>query len=378
MINFNEAPFLGNEFDYIKDAIDSKHISGDGKYTKLCNGLLENATTSKKALLTLSCTAALEMSALLLDIKEGDEVICPSYTFVTTASAFALRGAKLVFVDIKPDTCNLDESKIEAAITKKTKAIVPVHYAGVPCDMDKIMAIAKEHNLAVVEDAAQAVGSTYKGKPCGSIASLGCFSFHETKNISSGEGGALLINDEKFIEPAEIIREKGTNRSKFFRGQVDKYTWVELGSSYLPSDMIAAYLYPQLQQMQSINDRRLNIWQKYYDAFKQFADDGKIQLPFIPDYCTHNAHMFYIRLKDLPTRSAFIKHLKDNDIMSVFHYIPLHSSPAGLRYGRTSGDMANTNKISETLVRLPLYYGLDDNTQEYIIEKATEFLNGAI
>lgn len=374
MINFNEAPYLGKEIEYIKDAIDSRHISGDGKYTKLCNRILEKKFNVRSALITNSCTAALEMSALLLNIKEGDEIICPSYTFVTTASSFALRGAKLVFVDIKNDTLNIDENKIEEAITPKTKAIVPVHYAGVSAEMDKIMEIAQRHNLFVVEDAAQAVGSYYKNKPCGNIGDFGCLSFHETKNVSSGEGGAILINNQKHIENAEIIREKGTNRSRFFRGQVDKYTWVELGSSYLPSDMIAAYLYPQLSNMDMINAKRMILWEKYHEAFRDFEMSGKIKRPFIPKYCKHNAHMYYLRFENLDTRTKFIDYMKKNGILCVFHYIPLHTSPAGVKYGRTIGKLTNTDNASDTLVRLPLYYGMDEKTQEYIIEKAVEFI----
>ena len=377
MINFNEAPFLGTEFEYIKDAIDSKHISGDGKYTKLCNNIIEAYTGTQKCLLTLSATSALEICALLLDIQPGDEVICPSYTFVTTASSFALRGAKLVFVDVCLDTGNIDESKIEAAITNKTKVIIVVHYAGVSCDMDKIMAIAKAHNIAVVEDAAQAVGSSYKNKPCGTVADLGCYSFHETKNISSGEGGALLVNRKDLTEKAEIIREKGTNRSRFFRGQVDKYTWVELGSSYLPSEMIAAYLYPQLKEMDTINNRRLELWNNYYQAFEPL-ERFNIALPFIPNYCTHNAHMFYLRFKDIEIRTRYIQYMKKTGIACVFHYIPLHSSPAGQKYGRVVGSMENTNLISDTLVRLPLYYALNNQSQEYIILKTMEFFDEAL
>lgn len=374
MINFNEAPFLGNEFDYIKDAIDSKHISGDGKYTKLCNKFLESYTGSKKVLLVHSATAALEIAALLLNIKEGDEVICPSYTFVTTASSFALRGAKIVFVDIRDDTLNLDEDKLEAAITPQTKVIIAVHYAGVSCEMNAIMKIANRYNIKVIEDAAQAVGSFYKGKACGSIADLGCYSFHETKNISSGEGGALIINNECYVEPVEIIREKGTNRSKFFRGQVDKYTWVELGSSYLPSDMIAAYLYPQLESMKEINDKRLMLWNRYYQAFENVTQNEKIKLPFIPANCQHNAHMFYLRFENIETRTDFIKFMKENEILCVFHYIPLHSSPAGLKLGRVSGGMQITEKVSETLVRLPLYYAMDEKTQDIVTAKTLEFI----
>ncbi|MDR0295931.1 MAG: dTDP-4-amino-4,6-dideoxygalactose transaminase [Prevotellaceae bacterium] len=375
MIRFNEAPFLGTEFEYIKDAINNKHISGDGKYTKLCNSLIENYLQSPKVLLTHSCTAALEISALLLDIKDGDEIICPSYTFVTTASSFALRGAKIVFVDIKDDTLNLDENQLDAAITNKTKAVVPVHYAGVSCEMDKILGIAKARSIAVVEDAAQAVGSLYKNKPCGSMGNLGSYSFHETKNISSGEGGALIINDTKYIENAEIIREKGTNRSKFFRGQVDKYTWVELGSSYLPSDMIAAYLYPQLLSMEKINAQRIQIWNKYHEAFKGPAQKGIVTCPYIPETCKHNAHMYYLRFNDLATRTKFIKYMKDNNIMCVFHYVPLHSSPAGQRFGRATGNMSVTDLASNTLVRLPLFHEMDEKMLAFVIEKTMEFLN---
>lgn len=370
-ILFNEAPFLGVEAQYINDAIANKHISGDGKYTKFCNDILKETTGSSKVLLVNSGTSALEMAALLLGIKEGDEVICPSYTFATTASAFALRGAKLVFVDIRDDTLNLDETKIEAAITPKTKVIVPVHYAGVACEMEKILAIAKKYNVKVVEDAAQAVGASYNGRMCGSIGDIGCYSFHETKNFSSGEGGAIVINSAEYVDQAEIIREKGTNRSLFFRGQVDKYTWVDLGSSYLPSDINAAYLYPQLLQMKEITENRLAIWQKYDDVFKAY---GNIQTPIIPDNCQHNAHMYYLRFDDLRLRTDFINYMKSQDIMCVFHYIPLHSSPAGKKYGRASGKMNITDHVSETLVRLPLYYGLKDTDQEKIITAVEQFL----
>jgi len=374
MINFNEAPFLGSEFACIKEAIDSKHISGDGKYTKLCNEILEKQTGTKKALLTNSCTAALEMSALMLNLEPNDEVICPSFTFVTTASAFALRGAKMVFVDIKNDTLNLDENLLEQAITSKTKAIIPVHYAGVSCEMDKILDIAQKHNLKIVEDAAQAVGSFYKDKPCGSIGDLGCYSFHETKNISCGEGGALLINNENLAEQAEIIREKGTNRSKFFRGLVDKYTWVELGSSYLPSDMLAAYLYPQLSKCEQINGKRVELWNNYHKNFEDFENKEAIKRPFIPTNCKHNAHMYYLRFNSLDIRTKFINFMKQNEIMCVFHYIPLHSSPAGQKYGRVAGKMNITDNVSNSLVRLPLFYAMDFETQNKIIEKAAKFL----
>lgn len=373
MIHFNIPPFVGKELDYVKKAIENKKICGDGEFTKLCNKWIEDKTSTKKALLTTSCTHALEMAAILCDIKEGDEVILPSYTFVSTADAFVSRGAKVVFVDIRPDTLNIDENLIEAAITEKTKAIVPVHYAGVSCEMDKIMAIAKKYNLFVVEDAAQGVTATYKGKQLGTIGDFGCYSFHETKNYSMGEGGALLIKDEKFVEQAEIIREKGTNRSKFFRGQIDKYTWVDFGSSYLPSDMNAAYLWAQLESIDKIFDDRMNTWNAYYNALKPLADEGKIELPFIPEHCGHNAHMFYIKAKDLEERSALIAFLKAKEIQTVFHYIPLHSAPAGIKYGRFSGEDKYTTKESERLLRLPLYYGLTESDRNKVIEGVKEF-----
>lgn len=374
-INFNEAPFLGVEFDYILDAIKSKHISGDGKYSKFCADIIEKKTKTGKALLVNSCTAALEMAALLLNIKPGDEVICPSYTFVSTANAFVLRGAKIVFVDIREDTLNLDELKIEAAITPKTKAVVVVHYAGVSCEMDKIIEIAKKYNLPVVEDAAQAIGSFYKGQPLGGIADIGCFSFHETKNISAGEGGALLCNKAEFFESAEIIREKGTNRSRFFRGQIDKYTWVEPGSSYLPGDMSAAYLYPQLLKMDEINKNRMDSWEKYNENFIKFSG---IKTPFIPEHCSHNAHMYYLRFNDLSTRTEFIDFMKNHNIMCVFHYVPLHSSPAGQMFGRVSGDMEVTDKVSDTIVRLPLYFNMTEYAKNRVIETANKFLRNGI
>ncbi|MCL2101766.1 MAG: dTDP-4-amino-4,6-dideoxygalactose transaminase [Fibromonadales bacterium] len=368
-INFNEAPFLGEEFEHIKDAIDSKHISGNGKYTKLCNEILERATGTKKAMLTHSCTAALEMSALLLDIKPGDEVILPSYTFSSTASAFALRGAKLVFIDIKNDTLNLDENLIEQVVTNKTKAIVAVHYAGVSCEMARILEIANKYKIAVVEDAAQAAGSYYMEKACGSIGDLGCYSFHETKNISCGEGGALLINNEQHIEQAEIILEKGTDRSKFFRGQVDKYTWIGLGSSYLPSDMLAAYLHSQLQNMEKINKKRMELWNNYHKNFEEF----EIKKPFIPANCKHNAHMYYLRFDSLKMRNKFINFMDSKGIMCIFHYVPLHSSPAGKKYGRVAGLMKNTDNVSDTLVRLPLFYGMSADAQNKVIDCARSF-----
>lgn len=373
-VNFNEAPYIGTEQDYIEDAVMRRHICGDGYYSKTCAALLEQYTGASKALLTHSCTAALEMSALLFRIGAGDEVICPSYTFVTTASAFALRGATPVFCDIRPDTLNMDEDALESLITPKTKVIIPVHYAGVSAEMDKICAIARKHGLFVVEDAAQAVGSRYKGKACGTFGNLGCYSFHETKNISCGEGGAILINDPSLIEQAEIIREKGTNRSKFFRGQVDKYTWVELGSSYLPGDMVAAYLYPQLQKIDEINGRRKKLWQRYHDAFKEAERAGTLRRPYIPAHCEHNAHMYYLLFNDLETRTRFIERMKARGILCVFHYLPLHSSPAGRKYGRAEGELPVTDKISDTLVRLPLFYGLEESAQDFVIETTLEFI----
>jgi len=373
MIPFNVPPCVGTEEKYIKDAIAKHKICGDGEYTKKCNAWFEKKTGAAKVLLTTSCTHATEMAALLCDIKPGDEVIMPSFTFVSTADAFVLRGATVVFVDIRPDTMNIDETKIEAAITDKTVAIVPVHYAGVACEMDTIMDIARRHNLKVVEDAAQGVMSTYHGKALGTIGDFGAYSFHETKNYSMGEGGALLINDEADTEMAEIIREKGTNRAKFFRGQIDKYTWVEAGSSYLPSELNAAYLYGQLEKAQEIFDDRMNSWNKYYAAFKELVDAGKVELPTVPEGCEHNAHMFYIKCKDLEERTALISYAKENDILMVFHYIPLHSAPAGKKYGRFAGEDVYTTKESERLVRLPLYYGLTDDDQAKVIKTVIDF-----
>ena len=373
MISFNVPPVVGNEIEYIKEAIDKRKLCGDGEFTRKCSEWFENKTGTAKALLTTSCTHATEMAALLLDIQPGDEVIMPSYTFVSTADAFVLRGAKVVFVDIRKDTMNLDETRIEQAITEKTKAIVPVHYAGVSCEMDTIMAIAKNHGLAVVEDAAQGVMSAYRGKALGTIGDYGCYSFHETKNYSMGEGGCLLIKDKAHLEQAEIIREKGTNRSKFFRGQIDKYTWVDAGSSYLPSELNAAYLYAQLLQEEKIRTDRLNSWNKYNQKLKKIADEGKIELPYIPKECEHNAHMYYIKTKDIEERTAFIQFMKENGISCVFHYIPLHTSPAGKKFGRFDGEDRYTTKESERLVRLPLYYGLTDEDHEKICEKIYEF-----
>lgn len=372
-IPFNIPPHIGNEENYIKQAIENHKICGDGEFTKKCNEKLEQMTGAKKALITTSGTAALEIAAILADIQPGDEVIMPSYTFVSTANAFVLRGAKIVFVDIRSDTLNIDEKLIEAAITDKTKAIVPVHYAGVACEMDTICDIAKRNNLLVIEDAAQAVNAYYKGRALGSIGDFGCFSFHETKNYSSGEGGAILINNEKYIERAEIIREKGTNRSKFFRGQVDKYTWVDIGSSYLQSELNCAYLYAQLENPEIINNDRLNTWNKYNELLKPLADKGLIEIPFIPEHCTHNAHMYYIKVKDLDERTKFISYLKENGIGAVFHYIPLHSSPAGQKFGAFFGEDKHTTKESERIVRLPMYYGLSNKEIERIIKIVEKF-----
>ena len=373
MINFNEAPYTGNELKYIKEAVDAHKICGDGMFTKKCNQWIEEQTGTAKALLTTSCTHATEMAALLCDIKEGDEVIMPSFTFVSTADAFVLRGATAVFVDIRPDTMNIDEELIEQAITEKTRAIVPVHYAGVGCEMDRIMEIAEKYGLKVVEDAAQGVKASYKGKPLGAIGDFGCFSFHETKNYSMGEGGALLIKNGKDIERAEIFREKGTDRSKFFRGQVDKYRWVDYGSSYLPSDMNAAYLWAQLQIADEINETRLARWNEYREGLMDLADKGRIELPFIPDHCTHNAHMFYVKTKDLAERTALISFLKENGIQAVFHYVPLHSAPAGEKFGRFVGEDRYTTRESERLVRLPMFYALKPEQVEYIVAKIHEF-----
>ena len=359
-IAFNKPYMTGKELFYIAEAHFNSKLAGDGPFTKKCHEWLENKTSSKKALLTHSCTAALEMAAILADIQPGDEVIMPSYTFVSTANAFVLRGGIPVFVDIRPDTLNIDETLIEAAITSQTKAIVPVHYAGVACEMDTIMDIALRHDLLVIEDAAQGIMSTYKGRPLGSIGHLGAYSFHETKNIISGEGGALLINDERFAERAEIIREKGTNRSQFFRGQVDKYTWIDMGSSYLPGEIIAAFLWAQMEEAETITQRRLAIWNAYHEAFEDLEVHDLLRRPLITDYCLHNAHMYYLLLNSLDERSAFIDNLKEKRINSVFHYVPLHSSPYGMKVGRTVGDMSNTNRTSECLVRLPLWPGLEE------------------
>lgn len=360
MIPFNVPPYIGCEIEYIKKVIDKRKICGDGEFTKLCNNKLEEIIGVKKCLLTTSGTHALDMAALLCDFKEGDEVILPSYTFTSTANAFVLVGARLVFVDIRPDTMNIDESLIENAITDKTKAICVVHYAGVSCEMDRIVDIAKRHSLILIEDAAQAIFSKYKGIPCGSMGNYGCFSFHETKNLSMGEGGALALKDEKDAERAEILREKGTDRSKFFRGQVDKYTWQDKGSSYLPSELNAAYLYGQLENSNKIQSFRMNAWNIYNTELKMLEDKGYIELMKVPSECEHNAHMFYIKCKNLDDRTKLIGHLKKNDINAVFHYIPLHSAPAGKKYGRFYGEDRWTTKESEKLLRLPLYYEIND------------------
>ena len=373
MINFNEPPYTGNELKYMKEAVENLKICGDGPFTKKCNKWFEEKFGAQKVLLTTSGTTALEMATLLCGLKEGDEVILPSYTFSSTATSIVLTGAKLVFVDIRPDTMNIDENKIEEAITEKTKAIMAVHYAGVACEMDKIMEIARKYNLKVIEDAAQGVMSTYKGKALGTIGDFGCYSFHETKNYSMGEGGALVINNPEYNEKAEILREKGTNRAKFFRGQVDKYTWVDYGSSYLPSDLNAAYLWAQLEKADEINDNRLAAWDYYYENLNELEEKGLIELPCIPDECEHNAHMFYIKAKDIEERSSLIKYLKDNGVMSVFHYIPLHTAPAGQKFGTFNGEDKYTMCESERLMRLPMYYGLKESDAAYICELIRKF-----
>ena len=373
MIPFNIPPYTEKELEYVKMAIESHKICGDGQFTKKCSQWLENRFSAQKVLLTTSGTTALDMAALLCDIQPGEEVILPSFTFSSTATAFVLAGAKLVFVDIRPDTMNIDESKIEAAITEKTRVIVPVHYAGVPCEMDTIMAIARKHQLKVVEDAAQGVMSTYKGRPLGTIGDFGCFSFHETKNYSMGEGGALLINDPAYNERAEIMREKGTNRSRFLRGQVDKYTWVDFGDSYLPSDINAAYLWPQLEAADVINNNRLATWNTYYEALYPLQESGRIQLPTIPDGCVHNAHMFYLKCRDLEERTNFIQFLKEEGVQAVFHYVPLHSAPAGLKFGRFHGEDRYTTGESDRLVRLPMYYGMDPADRDKVISVVKKF-----
>jgi len=373
MIPFNKPPFIGKEKEYIDKAIDNHKICGDGEFSKKCHAWLEEKTGAARALLVTSGSTALDMAAILADVGPGDEVILPSFTFVSTANAFVLRGADLVYVDIRPDTQNIDEKLIEEAITDKTKVIAPVHYAGVGCEMDTIMDIAERHGIKVVEDAAQGVMSTYKGRALGSIGDFGCYSFHETKNYSMGEGGGLVIRDEKMAERAEIIREKGTDRSKFLRGQVDKYTWVDMGSSYLPSDINAAYLYAQLEEADMINQNRIRSWNAYYEQLSSLAEAGRIELPVIPAECRHNAHMFYIKVADISERDALIRYLKENGIMAAFHYVPLHSSPAGSRFGRFHGEDRYTTNTFERLLRLPMYYGLTQDNVEYICDKIKKF-----
>lgn len=373
MILFNKPPYVGKEMDYMREAIENNKICGDGPFTKKCDAWMEERFESPKVLFTTSGSTALDMAALLCGLKPGDEVILPSFTFSSTANSFVLAGATLVFVDIRPDTMNIDETKIEEAITSKTKVICPVHYAGVACEMDTIMDIAKRHNLMVVEDAAQGVMSTYKGKALGTIGDFGCFSFHETKNYSAGEGGAILINNTDYMEKAEILREKGTNRAQFFRGQVAKYNWVEFGDSYLQSDLNAAYLWAQLEKADEINQNRLATWNTYYEALKPLEMKGIVELPIIPEECEHNAHIFYLKTKDLDTRQAYIKFMKENDICCVFHYVPLHSAPAGKKYGRFVGKDEHTTSDSDRLVRLPMYYNMDSNDLEKVINKTLEF-----
>ena len=373
-ISFNRPPFVGKETEYIKEAVEKNGmICGDGPFTKKCSQWMKERFQTKNVLLTTSCTHALEMAAFLADIQPGDEVIMPSYTFVSTADAFVLRGATCVFVDIRPDTMNIDETKIEEAITEKTKAIVPVHYAGVSCAMDEIMAIAKKYNLKVVEDAAQGVNAFYKGKALGTIGDFGCYSFHETKNYSMGEGGAILFQDDRYLEPAEILREKGTNRSQYFRGQIDKYTWVGYGSSYLPSDMNAAYLWAQLEEADKINEKRLSIWNFYHEELKELEDKGVLERPYIPEYATHNAHMYYIKVKDLRVRTKLLAYLKERGILSVFHYVPLHSATAGKKFGRFHGEDVYTTKESERLCRLPMYYSLSLEEAAEVVKALKEF-----
>ena len=373
MIPFNVPPCTGNEMKYIEEAIASHKICGDGAFTRRCNEWMEKRFHAHKVLLTTSGTTALDMASLLCDLKPGDEVILPSFTFSSSATAFAIYGAKLVFVDVRPDTMNIDETKIEAAITDRTRVILAMHYAGVACEMDAIMDIAHRHNLLVVEDAAQGVMSTYKGKALGTIGDFGCYSFHETKNYSMGEGGAVLVNNPAYVERAEILREKGTNRSKFYRGQVDKYTWVDIGDSFLPSELNAAYLWAQLEMADEINNDRLASWHRYWDAFQDLAAAGRVTLPTIPADCVHNAHMFYIKCKDLAERTALISFLKERDILAVFHYVPLHSAPAGQRFGRFHGEDKYTTAESDRLVRLPLYYKLTIEDQDCVIKAVRDF-----
>ncbi|MBR3276216.1 MAG: dTDP-4-amino-4,6-dideoxygalactose transaminase [Eubacterium sp.] len=373
MIDFNRPAYVGKELDYIKQAVENGKLCGDGMFTKKCSEWMKEKLGTKYSLLTTSCTHALEMAAYLSDIRPGEEVIMPSFTFVSTADAFVLRGAKVVFVDVRPDTMNIDEKLIEQAITEKTRVIAPVHYAGVSCEMDTILALAKKYNLKVVEDAAQGVNAYYKGKALGTIGDLGCYSFHETKNYIMGEGGALVFQNDEYLERAEILREKGTDRSKFFRGQVDKYTWVDFGSSYLPSELNAAYLYAQLEECAKIDESRMAAWHYYDENLRCLADAGYIEQPFIPDYAQHNAHMYYIKVKDLDTRTRFIAYLKENGISAVFHYVPLHSAKAGVKFGRFSGEDVYTTKESERLVRLPMFYGITPEQCETVVTTIKNF-----
>ncbi|PPK51364.1 dTDP-4-amino-4,6-dideoxygalactose transaminase [Marinobacter persicus] len=376
MIPFNRPPCTGDEEQYIKQALKNNKLSGDGPFGKKCQEWFETNLPSKKTLLTPSCTAALELAAVLIDVQPGDEVIMPSYTFVSTANAFVLRGARIVFVDIRPDTMNIDEKLIEAAVTPRTRAIVPVHYAGVACEMDTIMAIAERHNLCVIEDAAQGMMATYKGGALGTFGQISAYSFHETKNFTSGgEGGLLIINDEQYVQRAEIIREKGTNRSQFFRGMVDKYSWVDMGSSYLPSELQAAYLWGQLEWADTITQNRLSIWESYYSALNGLAQRERIEVPTIPAECQHNGHMFYIKVKDIAERTALLEHLKADGIYAVFHYIPLHTSPAGLRFSRFHGDDEYTTRESERLIRLPMWFGMEKETVNYIVNSVKRFFS---
>lgn len=373
MIDFNRPAFAGNELDYIRQAVERGMLCGDGAFTRKCSAWMSEHFQVPYAMLTTSCTHALEMAAYLADIRPGDEVIMPSYTFVSSADAFVLRGARIVFVDIRPDTMNIDEQLIEQAITPKTKAIVPVHYAGVACEMDTIMRLAGKYNLKVIEDAAQGVNAYYKGKALGTIGDFGCYSFHETKNYTMGEGGALLFHEESIRERAEILREKGTDRSKFFRGQVDKYTWVDYGSSYLPSELNAAYLYAQLEVYEKIQRKRMDIYEYYHENLADLEEKGYLERPFVPEEAQHITHMYYLKVKDLETRNRFIAYLKEQGICAVFHYIPLHSAPAGLRFGRFSGEDVYTTKESERLVRLPMFYNLSMDDVAYVVKKIHSF-----
>lgn len=373
MIHFNVPPFTGKELDYMGEAVKNHKICGDGYFTRKCDEWMENRFKAKKVMLTTSGSSALDMAAMLCGLEPGDEVILPSFTFSSTANAFVLAGAKLVFVDIRPDTMNIDENKIEDAITSKTKVLCVVHYAGIACEMDKIMEIARKYNLKVVEDAAQAVMSTYKGKALGTIGDFGCFSFHETKNYSMGEGGAIIINNDNFIEKAEILREKGTNRAQFFRGQVAKYNWVDFGDSYLASDLNAAYLWAQLEMADEINQNRIDTWNEYQKAFKELEEKNIVELPTVPKGCVHNAHMFYIKCKDLETRQNYINYMRKNDILCVFHYVPLHSAPAGVKFGHFSGIDEHTTADSDRLVRLPMYYNISKSDLNKVIDKTLEF-----